>query len=75
MEIVVSVGKRKTRVVKEKDGVLYVDVKGKAENNQANNEIIRFFSKNKRFNNNFLEVRIVKGLKSKKKILSLDEFS
>ena len=66
MEIIVSVGKRKTKIVKEKDGVLYVDVKGKAENNQANNEIIRFFSK--KFKK---DVKIATGLKSKRKILKL----
>ena len=66
MEIVVKPGKRKTEIVKEENGVVYVNVKGKTENNEANNEIVRFFSK--KFGK---DVRIVKGLRSKRKILKL----
>ncbi len=64
MEIKVNSGKRETKIIKEKDGILFVDVKGKAEDNEANNEIIRFFSK--KFNKN---VKIIRGFKSKKKII------
>ena len=64
MEIVVRPGKRKTEIVKEENGVLYVDVNGKAENNEANEEVVRYFSK--KFGK---DVKIIKGLKSKRKIL------
>ena len=66
MEIVVRPGKRKTEIVKEEKGVIYLDVRGKAKNNEANNEIVRFFSKK-----SGKDVRIVKGLKNKRKILRL----
>lgn len=69
MEIIANPDKRKTQVVGNKNGVLILDVKGKAENNEANNEIIRFFSKSKEYNPNQLMVKIVKGLKQKKKVL------
>ena len=64
MEIVVKPGKRKTEIVREENGVVYVNVKGKAENNEANDEVVRFFSK--KFGK---DVKIIKGLKSKRKIL------
>ncbi len=66
MEIIVNPGKKKTEIICEKDNILIVNVKGKAENNEANNEIIRFFTK--RLNKN---VKIVKGLRSRRKILKL----
>jgi len=66
MEIIVSTGKRKTKIIGEKQGVLSVDVKGKPENNQANNEIIRFFSKRCK-----KPVKIIKGLKNKRKTLKV----
>ena len=43
-----------------------VDIKEKAENNKANKEIIRFISKMLK-----KEVKIIKGLKSKEKILKV----
>jgi len=62
--IKVRAGKGKTAVVGEENKILVVDVKGKAEDNKANIEIIRFFSRiaGRR-------VRILKGLKSKRKII------
>ena len=62
MEIVAYPGKRKTQITKEENGVIYLDVKGKAKNNEANNEIIRFFSK--KYNK---DIKIIRGLKSRKK--------
>ena len=64
MEIIVYPGKKKTEIIGEKQGVLLVNVKGKPENNEANNEIIRFFSK--KYNK---PVKIVKGKKSKRKTI------
>jgi len=46
---------------------LRVDIKAPAENNQANIEIVKFFSKL-----TGKKVRIISGLTSKKKILKLD---
>lgn len=57
--------KKKTEIIDEKDGVLIVNVKGDAKNNEANNEIIRFFSKK------YKKVRIIKGLKNRRKILKI----
>ncbi|MBI2499739.1 DUF167 domain-containing protein [Candidatus Woesearchaeota archaeon] len=64
MEIKVNPGKRETKIIGEKNGILIVDVKGKAENNEANKEIIRFFSK--KYGK---KVKIIRGLKSKRKII------
>ena len=64
MEIKVNPGKRETKIIGEKDGILIVDVRGEAENNEANNEIMRFFSK--KYGKN---VKIMKGLKNRKKVL------
>lgn len=64
MEIIVYPGKRKTKIIGEKDNILLVEVKGKPENNEANNEIIRFFSKKHK-----KQVKIIKGLKNKRKTL------
>ncbi|MDP2672421.1 MAG: DUF167 domain-containing protein [Nanoarchaeota archaeon] len=65
LKIRVKTGKLKTEIVKEEGGVLIVNVRGKPIDNEANKEIIKFFSKltGKR-------IRIVKGLKSKNKVLN-----
>jgi len=64
MKIKVNTGKRETKIVGEKDGILLIDVKGKAENNEANKEIIRFFSK--KYGR---KVKMVKGLRSRRKVI------
>ena len=64
MEIIANPRKRKTEIVGDNEGALIVNVKGKAENNEANSEIIRFFSKKLG-----RKVKIVKGFRSKRKIL------
>jgi len=67
MRIVIKVktNQPKTEIV-EKSEVWKVNVKAKPENNKANEEIIKFFSKlfKKR-------VRIVRGLKIRTKILEI----
>jgi uncharacterized protein (TIGR00251 family) len=64
LEILVKTNKNKTEIVKIENNVYFLNVKGKAIDNEANLEIIKFFSKlNKK------RVRIVKGLKNRKKIL------
>lgn len=55
---------KKTEVIKQDQDIYYINVKGKAENNEANIEIIKFFSKY--FNK---PVEIINGFKSKKKLL------
>ena len=64
LEIKVKTNKKKTEVVSYNPFIL--DVKEKAENNKANLEVIKFLSKyfGKR-------VRIVKGFKSKIKVIDL----
>ena len=71
MEIIVNTNKKKTEIIGKKENKLIVNVKAKPENNEANNEIIRFFSKNKKYNPDSLKVKIIKGLKSRKKILKI----
>ncbi|MEK6952159.1 MAG: DUF167 domain-containing protein [Nanoarchaeota archaeon] len=66
MEIKVNPRKRETKIIGEKEGILIVDIKGKTENNEANKEIIRFFSK--KYGK---KVKIVKGLKSRRKIIKI----
>jgi uncharacterized protein (TIGR00251 family) len=56
----------KTRIVSETDSELIVEVAAPAENNKANIELIKFLSK--KFSKN---VRIIRGLKSKKKLISV----
>ena len=64
LEIKVNVNKKKTEIVSFNPFIL--NVKEKAEKNKANLEIIKFLSKyfGKR-------VRILKGFKSKRKIIDL----
>ena len=76
LEIIVKTGKSKTEILKEvrvlhpsrtrETNIVYLNVKGMPIDNEANVEIIKFFSKltGKR-------VKIVFGLKSKKKVVDL----
>jgi len=66
VRIIVKPNAKKTEILGEVDGVLKVAVAAPAEDNKANLEIVKFFSKltGKR-------VRIVSGLTSKKKTLSV----
>ncbi len=56
---------KKTEIISEKNGVVKLNVKGKPENGEANLEIIKFFTRNYKS-----PVKIIKGLKSKKKVIS-----
>jgi len=58
-------GCKKTEIISEKNGVVELNVKGKPENGEANLEIIKFFTRNYKSS-----VKIIKGLKSKKKVIS-----
>ncbi len=64
IEIVVKTNMPKTKIISEKDGILKIDVKALPEHGKANLEIVKFFSKLSK-----KEVKIVKGLTSKKKVL------
>ncbi len=59
-------GCRKTEITSEDENYFEINAKGKPENNEANLEITKFFSK--KFKK---QAKIVKGLKSKTKILAL----
>ncbi|MBU2633973.1 MAG: DUF167 domain-containing protein [Nanoarchaeota archaeon] len=62
LEIIVKIGTKNE--INFKDSVCRVTIKEKAENNKANIEIIKYFSKliGRR-------VRIINGLKSKRKVI------
>ncbi len=58
---------KKTQIVGNKDGIIQVEVAAPPENNRANLEIMRFFSKeHQKF------VTIIRGTKSNKKTLALN---
>jgi uncharacterized protein (TIGR00251 family) len=59
-------GAPKTQITKEEEGVVFLDVKARPENNEANLEVIKFFHKKYK-----KPVSIVGGLKSRKKILEI----
>ncbi len=66
VEIVVKrTGCKKTEIISETNGVFELNVKGKPENGEANLEIVKFFTRKYK-----TPVKIIKGLKSKKKILA-----
>jgi uncharacterized protein (TIGR00251 family) len=62
-------GCKKTEIISE-NGVVELNVKGKPENGGANLEIIKFFSRKYKCN-----ARIIRGLKSKIKVVKLLLFS
>jgi uncharacterized protein (TIGR00251 family) len=62
--IVKKLNCKKTEITKQEQDTYSINVKGKAENNEANIEIVKFFSKY--FNK---PIKIISGLKSKKKLL------
>jgi len=66
LEIIVKTGKSKTEIVKEENKVVYLNVKGMPIDNEANVEIVKFFSKL-----TGRKVKIIIGLKSKKKVIDL----
>lgn len=56
----------KTKITKEESGLIYLDVHAKPENNEANIEIIKFFSRLHK-----QPVTMIAGLKSNKKVLQI----
>ena len=67
MEVRVRVRARKTRITKEADGIVYLDVAATPEQNKANKEIERFLSKH-----TGKTARIISGFTSKRKIVKLE---
>ncbi len=65
LEIVVKPGSKENKLIKI-NGRLILFIKAKASHGQANKNIINFLSK--KFNKN---VRIIKGLTSKKKLVEI----
>mgnify|MGYP001578486815 CR=1 FL=1 len=55
-----------TKITKEENNLVYIDVHAKPENNQANIEIIKFFSRLYK-----QPVTIIAGLRSNKKVLEI----
>ncbi len=55
-----------TRITKEENNLIYLDVKAQPENNKANIEIIKFFSRLYK-----KPVTIVAGLRTSKKVLEI----
>ncbi len=68
LKIIVKPNSAKNKIVKfdNSKGAYRVEIKEKAEDNKANIEIVKFFSKLLK-----KKVRILKGLKSKEKILKI----
>jgi len=65
LKIKVKVNQPKTEII-EKGEIWKVNVKAKPENNKANEEIIKFFSKIFK-----KDVKIIRGMKAKQKILEV----
>ena len=61
--LVKRTGCKKTEIIND-EGVIEMNVKGKPENGEANREIVKFFSRKYK-----CDVNIVRGLKSKKKVV------
>lgn len=57
----------KTEIVKKENGLYRLNVKGKAEKGDANQEVIKFFSRYFKKN-----VKIIKGLRSREKLLKIE---
>ncbi len=64
LKLKVKPNSKRTEILKQEDHEIVLAVKSPAENNKANIEIIKFFSKMFK-----TKVKIVKGLKSRNKII------
>ena len=64
IKLKVKPNSRKTEILKEENNEILLAVRSPAENNKANMEIIKFFSREFK-----TRVKIVKGLKSRNKII------
>ena len=64
LKLKVKPNSRKTEILREEGNEIVLAVKSKPENNKANLEVIKFFSKMFK-----TKVKIVRGLKSKNKII------
>lgn len=66
--IIVKTNKPETKITKEENNVIYLDVHSPPRDNKANIEILKFLKKHLGF-----PVKIIKGFKSKEKIIDKNE--
>lgn len=66
--VIVKTNKPETRITKEEDNIIYLDVHSPPYDNKANIEILKFLKKHFGF-----PVKIIKGFKSKEKIIDKNE--
>ena len=64
LKIKVKTKQKETKILSETDSEIILAVKSPPENNKANLDIIKFFSKQFK-----IKIKIIKGLKSKNKII------
>ena len=64
LKIKVKTKQKETKIISETDSEIILAVKSPPENNKANLDIIKFFSKQFK-----IKIKIIKGLKSKNKII------
>ena len=69
MKVIVKPNKKATKIINfdENKQTYIIEVKGKPINNKVNLELIKFLSKKYKTTN----IRIIKGLKSKEKIIEI----
>ncbi len=69
MKVIVKPNKKQTKIISysKEDNTYIIEVKGKPIKNEVNIELIKFLSKYFKTN----KVKIVKGLKSKEKIIEI----
>ena len=68
LSVLVKPNSRKTEIIKIKDNVVKIAIAAPAEDNKANIELIKFVSKMLK-----RKVTIISGLKSKNKLLKINE--
>jgi uncharacterized protein YggU (UPF0235/DUF167 family) len=70
MKVIVKPNKKQTKIISyDKENNTYIiEVKGKPINNEVNLELIKFLSKKYKTTN----IKIIKGLKSKEKIIKIN---
>ncbi|MBS3149554.1 DUF167 domain-containing protein [Candidatus Woesearchaeota archaeon] len=71
MKVIVKPNKKQTKIISynKEDNTYIIEVKGRPINNGVNIELIKFLSKHFKTNN----IKIVKGLKSKEKIINIGQ--
>lgn len=65
-QVIVKTNQPKTEILEETDNLLKVALKAKPEEGKANKELINFLSKKYS-----AEIKIIKGIKNRKKLIKL----